>query len=366
MQFSAQPHTSTYISAGGHAALLGFALFGGLFSAEPLELPTVNVSTISAEEFAALTAPPSAPEIAAEVPALAAPAPEQSPPPPAAVPEPPVPTPAPRPEAVVPPPPEPAPVQQEPPQPREEVVIIPDVAPDATTRPVPRPADRVASEAVAAPDPDTAIDNTAQEATTPDEAAPDAVPEQQEAAPEEATTEIVTEAEVPTSSAPAQTIRPQARPQPTQTTQTVARPQETEQTETNTQDAVAAALAEALGETLGEPDAAAPSGATLSDGEIGGFRLAVQGCWDVDVGSQSADVTVVVSMSMNPDGTVQQGSIVLESATGGEGRAVDTAFLRARRAIYECQKDGYDLPEDRYELWERVEITFNPKQMRVR
>ena len=177
----------------------------------------------------------------------------------------------------------------------------------------------------------------------------------------------MTEAEQPAASAPTRTLRPQARPRPAQTAQTdPAQSDGADQQAPSTQDAVNAALAEALGDTLREPEAA-PAGGTLTEGEIGGFKLAVQACWDVDVGSRSADVTVVVSMSMNPDGTVQQGTIDLLSATGSDDQsAINTAFTRARRAIFECQRGGYDLPADRFDLWERVEITFNPQDMRIR
>ena len=320
---------STYISAGGHALLLGYALFGGLFEAEPLKLPSMDISVISEAEFAALTAPAQPPDVEpiAPEPVLSAPEPETEPTP--VVPEPePVPEPAPEPEAVV----------------------IPDAAPDTSLRPKPRPADRVAPEAVAAPEPDVAIDNTAQEATQPDENAEQVVEEQSEAAPEEAATEIVTEAEQPAASAPTSTVRPKSRPR-----ETASAP--------DTSAAVNAALAEALGEPAASDET---SGPTLTAGETNALRLAVQNCWVVDVGSQAANVTVVIGMSMDVRGKVTPGSLRLVSSTGGEGSAVETAFQSARRAVLRCQKEGYDLPDDKYEQWKEIEMTFNPKDMRIR
>ena len=320
---------STYISAGGHALLLGYALFGGLFEAEPLELPSMDISVISEAEFAALTAPAQPPDVEpiAPEPVLSAPEPETEPTP--VVPEPePVPEPAPEPEAVV----------------------IPDAAPDTSLRPKPRPADRVAPEAVAAPEPDVAIDNTAQEATQPDENAEQVVEEQSEAAPEEAATEIVTEAEQPAASAPTSTVRPKSRPRETASAPDTSSP-------------VNAALAEALGEPAASDET---SGPTLTAGETNALRLAVQNCWVVDVGSQAANVTVVIGMSMDVRGKVTPGSLRLVSSTGGEGSAVETAFQSARRAVLRCQKEGYDLPDDKYEQWKEIEMTFNPKDMRIR
>lgn len=352
---------STYISAGGHALLLGYALFGGLFDAEPLELPTMDISVISEAEFAALTAPAQPPDVEriAPEPVLSAPEPEPDPTPVVPVPEPaPEPTPEP-PQIVVPEPipepviaPEPVPEPVVEPAPEPEAVVIPDVAPDTSLRPKPRPADRVAPEAVAAPEPDVAIDNTAQEATQPDENAEQVVEEQSEMAPEEAATEIVTEAEQPSASAPTSTTRSRSRPR-----ENAAAPQP------DTSAAVNAALAEALGEPAASDET---SGPTLTAGETNALRLAVQNCWVVDVGSQAANVTVVIGLSMDVRGKVTPGSLRLVSSTGGEGSAVETAFQSARRAILRCQKEGYDLPEDKYEQWKEIEMTFNPKDMRIR
>ena len=352
---------STYISAGGHALLLGYAFFGGLFNAEPLELPEMDISVISEAEFAALrqaAQPPDVEPIAPD-PILSAPEPETDPEPVVPVLEP---TPEPRPEPpqivepeLAPLPPEPAPEPEPLPEPVEEAVVIPGVAPDTSLRPKPRPADRVASEAVAAPEPDVEIDNSAQEASEPDANAEQVVEEQSETAPEEAATEIVTEAEQLSASAQSAATRPRARPRDT------AAASEAKQSDTSS--GVNAALAEALGEPAASDEV---SGSTLTAGEVNGFKVAVQDCWAVDIGSQSSDVVVVVTMSLDQSGKVVPGSIELKSSSGGAGRAVETAFLRARRAIFGCQNDGYDLPDDKYEQWKDIEVTFNPKEFRTR
>jgi hypothetical protein len=195
------------------------------------------------------------------------------------------------------------------------------------------------------------IDNTAQEATQPDADADQAVEDQSETAPEEATTEIITEAEQPAASAPSTSQRPRLRPR------------ETAPREPDTSSAVNAALAEALGEPAASD---APSGPTLTVDEANVLRLAVQNCWVVDVGSQAANVTVIVGMDMDLRGKTVPGSLRLVSSSGGEGVAVETAYQAARRAVLRCQKEGYDLPEDKYEQWKVIEMTFNPKNMRIR
>lgn len=347
---------STYISGGGHALLLGFAMFGGIFNGEPLELPTVDVSVVSEEEFAALTRAVQPPDVEPTAPEPILSAPESEP-------EPVVPTPEPEPPVIVEPEllpepllesepvpvPDPEPLPE--PTPEPEAVVIPDLAPDASLRPKPRPAPRVAPEAVVAPEPEVESDNTAQEATQPDETAEKVVQEQSETAPEEATTEIVTEAEQPAGNAPSISQRPRQRPR------------ETAAVAPDTSSAVNAALAEALGEPAASDDI---SGTTLSAQETNGLRLAVQNCWVVDVGSQAANVTVIIGMSMDTLGKVVPGSLRLVSSTGGEGVAIETAYQSARRAVLRCQREGYDLPDDKYETWKEIEMTFNPKDMRIR
>ena len=41
---------------------------------------------------------------------------------------------------------------------------------------------------------------------------------------------------------------------------------------------------------------------------------------------------------------------------------VRLAFEAGRRAILRCQRSGYDLPEEKYPLWKRMEITFDPSE----
>ena len=202
---------------------------------------------------------------------------------------------------------------------------------------------------------DTAVEQEPQEAT----------------APEETTTEIVTEAEQP-SGAPTASVRPQARPnrpapapepEPAQTETATATP---EPAADPLADAVADAVASALsgGTTTPEPDL--PVGPPMTGGEKDALRVAVQRCWVVDVGSQSANVTVVVGMEMEDTGRVVTNSLRMVSSSGGSGSAVDTAFQAARRAILRCQGDGYDLPADKYAQWKEIEMVFDPSGMRLR
>jgi hypothetical protein len=104
----------------------------------------------------------------------------------------------------------------------------------------------------------------------------------------------------------------------------------------------------------------------LTGGERDALRLAVQDCWQVDVGSEAANVTVVVGMDMEPDGRVVTSSLRLIESSGGSGSAVEAAYSAARRAVLICGSNGYDLPADKYDHWREIEMVFNPAEMRTR
>lgn len=362
--------------------LIGWVLFGGVFRSTPDPVVVTGVDIITTEQFDALLARdvPPAPEteveapVAPEITADPVPAP-QTPPDPVTPPEPPAPTEAPPVDPVpevlpdpVPPVPEvaPAPAEITPPTPEPEVS-----APDLSARPVARPVRRVAPEAVATPDPDVQIAEVDQAPSEPAETAEPVEEAQEATAREEAATEIPTEPQA-VASAPVTSVRPKARPsRPTQSaqtqTETPAEPAEpsepaepAESVQTNSS-SVEDALAQALADTP-----AAPSGPPLTQGEKDALRISVQECWVVDVGSQAANVTVTVAMSLDRTGKVQSGSLRMLSAEGGSENAARAAFDAARRAILRCQRSGYNLPIEKYDHWRDVEMTFNPENMRRR
>lgn len=369
-------HIGQIISGAGHLGLIAWAMFGGAFTSDPLPFEVTEVTAISAEEYAALTAPQSSPAAVANVDTPEAPeagaapelssqtdsAPQQSDPavsqtsPPDDVPE--VVEPAPVPQAEV------SDAPPEPPAPQEDVAVL---APEVSSRPQAREALRVAPEPVAPPEPDVRIDDVVRDESVPDPEAETQVPDEEATAPEEATTEIVTEAERAEAAAPSQSLRPRGRPEapaptdaPVETAQPAPSAPETDDA------AVASALAEALGQAGATGQSGAPQGPPLTAGERDGLRIAVQQCWNV--GSLSSDAlrtTVVVGVSLNRDGTVA-GDVRRISSDGGSGAAAGQAFEAARRAILRCGAGGFDLPPEKYEHWREIEMSFNPESMRIK
>ncbi|WP_370402278.1 energy transducer TonB [Sulfitobacter sp. JB4-11] len=369
-------HTGHVISGAGHLALIGWLLLGDIFASEPPPFEAQSVSMVSGAEFEALlaaqqppdsttdVAQPAQPDVEAEVPDVVAepddvieqPAPLQAETPPAD------PVPEVTEETALPPEPE---TQDTPPDLSEPVgdqaVLVPDVADEAA----PEDVERVAPEPVAQPDPDATPDPVEQEAVTPDAEGEAVEEEPQEAtAPDAATTEIVTEA----TKAPAASARPPGRRPAAPAPQVAAT--EAPQEEAPDVDAAAIAAAVAAAQTdegEAEQPPSAPAGPPLTTGERDSLRLAVSQCWNVgSLSSDALNTTVIVSVSMNRDGTPITGSIALEGREGGSEAGARQAYEAARRAIIRCGARGYQLPADKYEQWKEIEITFNPDDMRRR
>ncbi|UWQ06953.1 hypothetical protein [Aliiroseovarius crassostreae] len=355
-----------YISGAGHVLLILWLLFGSLIGwrDDEVKLRVSDVSFISEDEFAAMTAPK--PEAAvADTPPAPAPEPEPTPAPepePAPAPEPapqprPEPTPEPEPEPTLEPAPEPEPIPDpvpEPPAPEPALQDAPRVAP--TPAPKPAPEAEVAPERVDAPSPREEADATP---------TPEVVP----TAPQEATTEIVTEAKT---AAPTSSARPRVRPQnldkptPPKPPQPEPAQPEPQAPASSAANAVASAVSDAIaGGERETPQQDAPEGPPLTRGEKEGLRLAVKQCWSSGAFSSDAmRTTVVVMVDMDRDG--KPSNISMIGWDGPNKVAADVVFRAARIAVLRCGQRGYDLPTDKYSQWRQIELTFDPNKMRLR
>lgn len=371
--------TGTKISTAVHAGLVGWALFGGAFTSEPLPPFEVrDVSVITAQEFERLSATPVAPQVSPEPAALPQPAPEDTPEiapqveeQPATVPPQPVaqPEPEPEPEIVSPPIQAPDPIVPDVPA----TLVAPPIADPAPTqlsqtpRPRSRPARRVAPVPVAQPEREAAPDEVQRPDVSAEAGAEANQPEQQATAPEAASDRVETEANrdetADVGGAPWRSPHPATRPNRRAAAQERAPDRDT------TQDAVADALAEALASSLGgaRQEAPEPAGPPLTDGEKDALRIAVSKCWNVGaLSSEALRTTVVVAVSMGPQGRPSANSIRMVGSSGGSSEAAKKAFEVARRAIIRCGSRGYDLPAEKYSQWRDIEITFNPERMRIK
>ncbi|WP_293573345.1 energy transducer TonB [Phaeobacter sp.] len=380
--------TGTKISLAGHGLLAGWVAVGGWFSSAPPPVTVQEVSLISEQAFERLTQQRAAPEIGAEAAALTPPdtepSPELRPQANPAVPsvQPPEPVAPPTPDrevTEVPPQPVPAEPAETPPpldvpsDALDTATILPDVAETTQLR----PADRVAPTPIAPPEPDVRIDEVAQPEIGPGEGQEAEQQPQDQTAEAAANDRVVTEDieaenDQRASAAPARSLRPQSRPRrpdPEPVSDPTPEPPRAEVAEEPAEDR-AAAVEDALAAAIaGGADVIAPepSGPPLTSGERDALRLAVQKCWNVgSLSSEALRTTVVVAVSLSPEGRPQDGSIRLLSSTGGSGAAATQAFGAARRAILRCGASGFQLPSDKYAQWRNIEMTFNPERMRIR
>lgn len=357
-----------YISAVGHVGLIGWLLLGWGMQSQPLPMEVMDVSVMSGEEFEQMMAartpvPGDAPPTAPVQPQI-----DLAPPPPA-VETPPEPAPLPKPvetpmsEALPPPAPEMPPADvtdaaPAAPAPPAMPVPAPDLPP--SDDPTQAPANRIASTPVAPPPPDAQISDIAREAVVPDETATAevAVPEQQATAPEQTATEIVIADERPRG-AVERSLRPIARPARPAPPAAAAAPQTATEPAPapvpDTSDAVADSAAPAV-----------PLGQALTGAEIGNVQSAISQRWQVDAGSESAQIVVTVSFRLTRNGVID-GDVALVSATDGAASAQDAAYQRARRAVWSVSRSGgFSLPDDKYDQWREIEITFDPSGVRLR
>jgi len=326
-----------YVSAGLHIALLLWVAFGDILFHRNTEtdFQVTGVQIISTAEFEELTQ-------AASLPPAPEPAPE------------PTPDPAPQPE-----------VQPQPPEISAPPLGAEDAPPSDT--PTPEAAPRVAPTPAPAPPPDAEIAPTFVEATPePDTQSETPVEQEVAQAPEAATTQIVTEAETPAASlAPIASPVPTARPQrPTPEPEPQPEPEPAPEPADPLADAIAAAVADAVSAPA---TPSVPSGPPLSSGEVDGLIADVSACWNVGALSSEAQRTIVtISVTLGQDGRPDAGSIRMIDSSGGSDASVSQAFEAGRRAILRCGANGFNLPLEKYDQWQTIEMVFNPEQMRLR
>jgi hypothetical protein len=229
------------------------------------------------------------------------------------------------------------PVEQPKPEPKPEPVVAPEPAPEPEPEPVPL---RTAS-------------------LTPDDPEPVPAPEPEKA--EEAKPE------------PDPTPQPLANaPVPRKKPKVATKPKPAEPKKQDSKfdaDKIAALLNKAPNSGGGSPtDAgsdnpslgiATGTAATLSVSEIDALRAQISRCWNPPVGVLDAsDLIVRIGMDLNPDGTLSGPPQLLNVSSDP---IFTVAAEAAIRAVNRCQP--YSLPPEKYNSWQQVHLSFNPKDL---
>jgi hypothetical protein len=118
-----------------------------------------------------------------------------------------------------------------------------------------------------------------------------------------------------------------------------------------------------IGRVLTNP--ARPHDATrpLTISEIDLVRQQITGCWNLPAGAKEAeDLIIEIWVAMNPDGTVREARIQ------NQGRLRADGFYRAAaesalRAVLNPRCSPLKLPRDKYDEWQTMTLTFNPREM---
>jgi hypothetical protein len=103
-------------------------------------------------------------------------------------------------------------------------------------------------------------------------------------------------------------------------------------------------------------------GNQLTLSEVDAIRYQIEQCWNVPVGAPDArDLVIKIQISLKPDGSLKRQPVIL-----GRDRMDDgffrTAAESARRAVQRCTPLK-NLPTSKYDRWQDITVTFNPREM---
>ena len=84
----------------------------------------------------------------------------------------------------------------------------------------------------------------------------------------------------------------------------------------------------------------------------------IEACWFRDTRSLSEQVKLTVVVSLDQNGRVNPNSIQVVEISGGNREAQKVAFRRAKIAIIECGRNGYQVPKEM--LGQEIELIFDP------
>ena len=107
----------------------------------------------------------------------------------------------------------------------------------------------------------------------------------------------------------------------------------------------------------------APLGVKMTVSEEDALRTQLEKCWNVPFGARDIEnMTVDIFMVINPDRTLREARVADRARYNSDSfyRAAADSALRAVRSPL-CSP--FDLPPDKYDVWNKITVTFNPKDM---
>lgn len=118
-----------------------------------------------------------------------------------------------------------------------------------------------------------------------------------------------------------------------------------------------------LDEAAPQEGANAPLGQKMTMSEEDALRRQLERCWNVPFGAKDAqDLNVEIFMVINPDRTLREARVV-DRARYNSDSFFRAAADSAMRAVQNPLCSPFDLPPDKYEVWQRTTVNFNPREM---
>lgn len=113
---------------------------------------------------------------------------------------------------------------------------------------------------------------------------------------------------------------------------------------------------------LESPVRRATIGNQLTVSEVDAIKYQIEQCWNVPAGARDArDLVIKIQISLKPDGSLKQQPVILGRDRMGDG-FFRTAAESARRAVQRCTPLK-NLPTSKYNRWQDITLTFNPREM---
>lgn len=119
------------------------------------------------------------------------------------------------------------------------------------------------------------------------------------------------------------------------------------------------------GKTDAKPEqaVAAPLGDKMTMSEMDALRQQLSQCWNVLAGVRYAeDIVVDMTLTMNPDRTVQRAGVV-DTMRYNTDNIFRAAADSAIRAINDPQCSPLLLPPDKYQQWKEITVRFDPREI---
>ncbi|MBU6476117.1 MAG: hypothetical protein KGL10_02565 [Alphaproteobacteria bacterium] len=128
-----------------------------------------------------------------------------------------------------------------------------------------------------------------------------------------------------------------------------------------------AAVLRNLEDSTPKPAQQAGQNAPLADrmtmSEEDALRGQLESCWNVPVGAKGVqNMSVSIFMVINQNRTLQSARIV-DTARYGSDPVFQSVADSALRAVRNPKCSPFDLPPDKYSVWNTITVTFNPKDM---